>query len=206
MDSNNMNNNTSNTNDAYNAGADNTGTEYTTYTAYTTDGSYGAGNYTAPTTSIQAPVIEESRKGLGIVAAIIGAILGGVVWTLVGYAGYIAAPVAILIFWLASTGYKKFGKKEDTFGYIFSGILVLIVVTIATYMATALDVQRAFDEIGKSKSFYRVLRNLNMYMRRYDLWGSFIANLVIGYLFSIAATAGTIVSRIKELNQKKNQI
>lgn len=163
--------------------------------------------YTAPEqphANMGNPIIEKSNRTLGIIGAVGGALIGGAAWVLVGYIGYIVGYLSILIYFLAVTGYKKLGKKEDTFGYIFSGILVLLVVTIATYIVTALDIHKEFNDMGRDLSLGRVFENFTWYMRRYDLWGIFIKNLLLGYAFSIVATIGMVVSHVKEVNNKQN--
>lgn len=172
---------------------------YTNMEAFSVDSTYGAsGSYnTQSTGNMGTPVIEENRRVFGIIGAIGGALIGGAAWVLVGYLGYIVGWIALLIYFLAVTGYKKLGKKEDTFGYVFCGILVLVVVTIATYLYFGLWLTRELNDIGKHVTIGRVFGNMKWFMHNYDLWGSFIKNLVMGYLFSIAATIGMFVSSIK---------
>lgn len=159
---------------------------------------------TQPSGNMGNPVIQENRRMLGIIGAIGGALIGGAAWVLVGYLGYIVGWIAVLIYFLAVTGYKKLGKKEDTFGYVFCGILVLVVVTIATYLYFGLWLTSELNDIGKNVTVARVFGNMKWFMHNYDLWGDFVKNLVMGYLFSIAATVGMLVSHIKEVRNKEN--
>lgn len=177
---------------------------YANMQAFSVDATYGTGtSYSAqPSGNMGNPVIEENKRMLGIIGAIGGALIGGAAWVLVGYLGYIVGWIAVLIYFLAVTGYKKLGKKEDTFGYVFCGILVLVVVTIATYLYFGLWLTRELNDIGKNVTIGRVFGNMKWFMHNYDLWGSFIKNLVMGYLFSIAATVGMLVSHIKEVRNK----
>ncbi len=210
---NNTNNNV-NSNEAYNgytapeqqvntAPAEN---PYANMQAFSVDSVYGAnpsvGTNTQPTGNMGNPIIENSNRTLGIIGAIGGALIGGAAWVLVGYLGYIVGYLAILIYFLAVTGYKKLGKKEDTFGYVFCGILVLVVVTLATYLYFGLWLTNELKDIGKNVTIGRVFGNMKWFLNNYDLWGSFIKNLVMGYLFSIAATVGMLVSHIKEVKNK----
>lgn len=152
------------------------------------------------------PIVEENRRWLGILGAVGGALIGGAAWVLVGYLGYIVGWIAVLIYFLAVTGYKKLGRKEDTFGYAFSGILVLVVVTLATYLYFALWITSELKDLGRNVTFSRVLHNMKWFMNNYDLWGDFIENLVLGYLFSIAATVGMLVSHIRDVKKNKGNL
>lgn len=163
MDSNNLNQNgyDSGTNTTYNTG-------YTTYTAQGVASS---------------PIIEQNHRGRGIIGALLGAIAGGIIWTIIGCLGYVSGWIAALIFLLAQWGYKKLAGKEDSFGIIISVILGLLIIIPATYASYGFSVWQELNEIGNF-SYWEVLMDLPMYMNRYDLWGYFLGNLGLGYLFT----------------------
>lgn len=171
MDSNNINNGeTSNTDNGYYADSSfEPQSQYTTYTG----------------TAVASPIIEESKKGRGFVGALIGALIGGVLWTAIGCLGYISGWIAILIFFLAQFGYKKLTGKMDKFGVIISLVLGLLMIIPATYAAYGFgfytDLNKAFDN---RFTYMEVLSNLPQYMERYDSWGPFLGNLGMGYLFT----------------------
>lgn len=210
---NNTNNNV-NSNEAYNgytapeqpANAAPVENPYANMQAFSVDSVYGTapsvGTNTQPAGNMGNPIIENSNRTLGIIGAIGGALIGGAAWVLVGYLGYIVGYLSILIYFLAAWGYKKLGKKEDVFGYVFSGILVFVTVTIGTYVTTGLIIHRELNEMGRDLSIGRVFENFGWYMRNYDMWGIFIKDLVIGYLFSILATVGMLVGHIKGVKNK----
>ena len=205
MDSNNWNYNTdNNTNNSanYNNANYNNNTNYNN-TNNTTDSAninYGYGmNYSTNTaaSNISSPVIEESHRGRGVIGALLGALVGGVLWTLIGCAGYVSGWIAALIFVLAQWGYKKFAGKEDAFGVIISVVFGLIVILPATWIANGYYV---FEELSKrgNFTFLEVLADLPMYMERYELWGQFGQNLAIGYLFTIVMAIAVFAGRLKK--------
>ena len=154
------------------------GSPYAQSGQYASGNQYGGGNY-------GTPVIENSRRGLGILGAALGALAGGVIWTLIGILGFVSGWIAVLIFFLARWGYKLLSKVQDTFGNIISVIFGLIVIFPATWAAYAYSVWKALNENIGSFSYGEVILDLGMYMDRYDLWGDLIANLAMGYGFTI---------------------
>lgn len=170
MDSNNMNS-SNNTNseefDAFNSYE--TQNQYTTYTG----------------TTMTSPIIEESKKGKGIVGAFMGALIGGIIWTIIGCLGLISGWIAILIFFLAQFGYKKMTGKMDQFGVVISLIFGLLIIIPATYASYGFSLFQALNDGASSHfTYFEVLSSLPVYMERYDLWGEFIGNLLMGYLFT----------------------
>lgn len=108
--------------------------------------------------------------------------LGGLAWTAIGCLGYISGWIAALIFVLARAGYKKMGGKEDFFGTVISAVFGLLVIIPATYASYAFNFFKAVNEgVNSHFNYFEVLRDMPVYMERYDLWGQFGMNLVKGY-------------------------
>lgn len=155
------------------------------YAQNTVNGQYASGSQYGGT-NIGSPVIESDRKGLGILGAALGALAGGVIWTIIGCLGFVSGWIAALIFFLARWGYKLLSKKQDTFGNVISVVFGLIVIFPATWAAYAFSVWKALNEgIVGHFSYMEVVFDLGMYMDRYDLWGDLGTNLAMGYGFTI---------------------
>ena len=152
------------------------------------NGQYNAGN----------PVIESSNRGLGVLGAALGALVGGAVWTGIGCLGFISGWIAVLIFVLALYGYKLFTKKQDLLGNIISAVFCLIVIFPATWAAYAFSVWKALNEgFGSGFSYMEVLFDLGSYMDRYELWGNLGANLLMGYGFTLLVAFFYVIGSIK---------
>ena len=160
-------------------------TQYPYGSPYAQSGQYAAGSQYGGA-NMGTPVIESNRRGLGILGAALGALAGGVVWTIIGILGFVSGWIAVLIFFLARFGYKLLSKTQDTFGNVISVVFGLIVIFPATWAAYAYSVWKALNEgIVGHFSYGEVLLDLGMYMERYDLWGNLVANLAMGYGFTI---------------------
>lgn len=60
----------------------------------------------------QAKLEDTGSVGMGFLGALVGGLLGGVVWALIMYFGYVAAIVGFLIGWLSKKGYELLhGRK-----------------------------------------------------------------------------------------------
>ncbi|MCH5274720.1 MAG: hypothetical protein J1E65_02680 [Lachnospiraceae bacterium] len=162
------------------------------YDQYTAGNQYGGAN-------IGSPIIETGNRPLGILGAALGAIAGGVVWTIIGCLGFISGWIAVLIFFMARFGYKLLGKVQDTFGNVISIIFGLIVIFPATWAAYAYSVWKALNDvvsIGHFK-YIDVVMDLAFYMERHELWGNFAANLAMGYGFTILVAVCYLIGNRK---------
>ncbi len=167
-------------------------TPYSGQAQYDPNAQYAGTQYTAGN-----PVIENNRRGLGVLGAALGALVGGLVWTGIGCLGFISGWIAVLIFVLALLGYKLFTKKEDFFGKVISAVFCLIVIFPATWAAYAFSVLKALNENFGGFSYGEVLLDLGSYMDRYDLWGDFGANLLMGYGFTVLVAGCYLIGNRK---------
>ncbi|MBQ4563034.1 MAG: hypothetical protein IJA58_00975, partial [Lachnospiraceae bacterium] len=72
--------------------------------------------------------------GLGIVGALIGALIGGVLWVVIGKMGYIAGIAGFVIIYLAAMGFKKGAKVLTRSGAVIAVIISALMIFAANYM------------------------------------------------------------------------
>lgn len=70
----------------------------------------------------------------GILGAVIGCLLGGVAWVVVGYFGYMAYLVGLLIVFLGAKGYEIGAGTLSKKGLYIVAILSILTALIATYI------------------------------------------------------------------------
>lgn len=132
--------------------------------------------------------VQVTHKGRGVIGALLGALLGGVLWTAVGALGYISGWIGVLIVLFAGTGYKIFAKEESGFGTAVSIIFSLLVIFPATYLA---GVWTFYLELNEYVSEYiplgRAFAGYSEYLTKTDSWGAMIYNMVMGYVFMLVA-------------------
>lgn len=148
-------------------------------------------------------VVEKSNLFLGIIGAVIGAAIGGLLWTIVGALGYIVGWLGVFTIFFAYTGYNMFEHKKEKTGLIVSLILGIVTVVPATYLTYAWSYYCMMNEsINGYTPLGRAITDLATYFTTYDEWGTFVLDLVKGYAFLLLAGVYLLVSLIGSKKQK----
>ena len=150
---------------------------------------------------------------MGILGAIIFSLIGCAVWILIGKLGYISYLGGIAMAFSTIFGYHLFGKKFDTLGLIISIVIVLIMVFVSNMfiytwqIVSEPGIDEALSLLGY-EGFFSVFFGLFDLMKQVDLLtglegmdsmtGSFISDLVIGYIISGIATVAIGLSMLKK--------
>lgn len=150
---------------------------------------------------------------MGILGAIIFSLIGCAVWILIGKLGYISYLGGIAMAFSTIFGYHLFGKRFDTLGLIISIVIVLVMVFVSNMFIYAWQIvsepgiEEALSLLGY-EGFFGVFFGLFDLMKEVDLYaglegldsmtGSFIRDLVIGYIISGIATVAIGVSMLKK--------
>ena len=169
------------------------------------DGRFVAGRPTA--------IIQESKPLMGILGAILFSLIGCAVWILIGKLGYISYLGGVAMAFSTIFGYHLFGKKFDVLGLVTSIVIVLIMVLLSNMFICAWQIvsepgiDEALSLLGY-EGFFSVFFGLFDLMKQFDLLtglegmdsmtGSFISDLVIGYIVSGIATIAIGVSTLKK--------
>ena len=169
------------------------------------DGRFVAGRPTA--------ISQPANPVMGILGAIVFSLIGCAVWILIGKLGYISYLGGIAMAFSTIFGYHLFGKRFDTLGLIISIVIVLVMVFVSNMFIYAWQIvsepgiEEALSLLGY-EGFFGVFFGLFDLMKEVDLYaglegldsmtGSFIRDLVIGYIISGIATVAIGVSMLKK--------
>ncbi len=169
------------------------------------DGRFVAGRPTA--------ISQSANPVMGILGAIVFSLIGCAVWILIGKLGYISYLGGIAMAFSTIFGYHLFGKKFDTLGLIISIVIVLIMVFVSNMfiytwqIVSEPGIDEALSLLGY-EGFFSVFFGLFDLMKQVDLLtglegmdsmtGSFISDLVIGYIISGIATVAIGLSMLKK--------
>lgn len=82
---------------------------------------------------------------LGLSAAFIGALIGGLLWFAIGLLGYIAWIAGVIALFLAFKGYQLFGGKVSRIGVALVFILTISVVFLANHAVWAWIANDGYD-------------------------------------------------------------
>lgn len=81
----------------------------------------------------------------GVVGALLGSVLGGVVIILLGQLGYVAAVSGIVMAICTLKGYELLGKKSSVKGIVISCVIMLVMTYVADRLDWAIAVSQAFE-------------------------------------------------------------
>jgi len=137
----------------------------------------------------------KSNVVLGTIGAFIGAMLGGVIWIIIGELGFIAGLAGFAMMYFAIKGYSGLSGRLDKKGQIISLIIAFVMIFIANYTSYAINFCKYyFDGNYSINNLINSFKNLSEYLTYVDSWGDFIKNLAIGYALSIWSGFGIIRS------------
>lgn len=138
-----------------------------------------------------------TNKVLGTVGAAVGAILGIIVWCLIGKLGYISWIGGFAISVFTFGGYILLGKEVSKFGVIFSIVLMILSVYIATRLNWAISLQKAFSTgLGRDRSLWECFSDIMRWVEFADSKARFYLDLGLGYVMTFAAGFGFIKKRL----------
>ena len=133
-------------------------------------------------------VPKQPNRLMGIVGAVLGTLIGVVLWAVVGALGYISGWMGYLMIVFAQIGYRMFSGANDKFGSVVSVICCAIAVVPATFLGSAWGYYTALNE--HMPGYYNLIQAMKMYPGYLVDSGniaSFGINVAIGYVFMIVS-------------------
>lgn len=143
-------------------------------------------NYTAQPVSV-----EKNNYIKGLLGAIVGALIGSILWVVVYQLGIIAAICGMAIALCSIKGYILLGGKVNLIGIIMVIVVILASVFLAEFTGLAISVSR---ELGISIS--DALDFMSIALKDSEVKMEVIKELIIGYVFTIAGV-GSYLSKSK---------
>ena len=138
----------------------------------------------------------------GAVGALIGALVGGVAWILIGKVGLMSGLAGLVGVVLAFRLYDKFGNGLDIKGVVISMVIVLIVLYVANRLGWAWELYDAIKDYGYS--FSDCFANLSEYLKLIEVYDSYIMDIVVGLALTVVGTIGNVISTVKGVSGKYN--
>ncbi len=129
---------------------------------------------------------------LGTIGAILGGLIGALIWVLLYYAGYITAIGGAAIVLLAFKGFEILGKKINLAAVIISIIVSVLIMALALYVGSTLDIIEAF-ELDIKTDFWVAFKNTASFLREYlpqdsEFKSAFIKDVLMSYLFLVVGS------------------
>ena len=130
--------------------------------------------------AVEAPVKE--RVALGILGALIGAIIGGLSIVLLGRLGYVASISGVIIAFGTLKGYELLAKKLSKVGMVVSFALMLVTPFLAHGIDLLFQLQAMWAEYGVTLSETLGVF-LEMIAEDSELLSTYLSELGMLYLF-----------------------
>ncbi len=136
--------------------------------------------------------------GAGIIGAFLGALLGGILWIMVGMVGFVVGWIGILMMLFALNGYKKLGKGLDKTGVVISVILSLLMIVAAEYVSWAITYYKEVNNGIAQISLLEAFTQLPTAMTGMELWGDMAGDIAVGFVLTGIAALYSLPVYLKD--------
>ena len=138
---------------------------------------------------------------LGLIGAVIGILLGSVLWVLIGQIGFIAGIAGYAIVFCGMKGYQLLGNKLSKTGIIICIVLSFLAIIGAEVVSLGITAYRELSEyysltLGESFSLLPEL------LKEPELVGAVAKDLAIGYILSIWASYSSVKNTWRQTGGK----
>ena len=138
--------------------------------------------------------------GKGLLGAVVGALIGGVVWIAAAYIlGLVSAFIAVLITYLAALGYDKMQGKQSQKKLVITTVVSLAVVVLSMYLSYVVMVNSSLKAEGLTENPFVALA----YLLETDneIKAAFISDMFMSLLFGALGTIAYAQSMKKKLHK-----
>lgn len=137
---------------------------------------------------------------LSLLASIVCASAGGVLWILVYKLGRITWIAGYLAVVGAIYGYCKFGRRElNALAAVWCIIVGLASVGFANYVVYAWEIVDAINASNPGRTdFWHVFIKMPQLMEQMELWSSYFADLAMGIIFALIAGVSSLFGKKKK--------
>ncbi len=141
----------------------------------------------------------------GVVGALLGSLLGVVCIILLSQMGYVAALSGVLMAVGVLKGYEILGGKLTKKGIIISVVIMLLMTYIGDRLDWAIVLLGEGGGADAGYNLFECYRLVpDMISLEYIEVGSYLANLLLLYVFLLLGAVPTIISKVKEKQEEGN--
>lgn len=116
----------------------------------------------------------------GILGSLVGALLGSVIWILIGLLNFYASIAGFAIAYASFHGYKVMKGKNTKIGVLINIAAILVAILFAEYIGVFIELTRQFPDL----SFSRFLSATPILLKDNEFMVSVLPNLGLGLLFA----------------------
>ncbi|SCY39903.1 hypothetical protein [Alkaliphilus peptidifermentans] len=159
--------------------------------------------YNTISNTINEVIVEQeyidNNYGMGTLGAILGALLGSVVWIIIGLLGYIVAVAGLAIFAAATKGYMLFKGKINHTSLWIIGLVSFVALIIAQFITLDILVYKELISEGYDVSFLDTLKlTFELPFIDSEIAIAFIMDTIVGLVFAGLGAYGAFKKLIFE--------
>lgn len=144
---------------------------------------------------------------LGLFGAVLGVLLGAVLWVVIGMLGFIAGIAGFAMVFCGIKGYDMLGKKLSRKGIVICIVISCLMILAAEYSSLGIAI---YQELGDTYylSLMDSLALVPAFLEEPEVVQSVIKDLIIGYVLAIWASFSSVrhIWRQVEQNQKPHTV
>lgn len=140
---------------------------------------------------------------LGIIGAVIGILIGTVLWVVIGQIGFIAGIAGYAIVFCGMKGYGILGRKLSKTGIVICIILSFLAIIGAEFISLGITAYRELHEysitLGQAFSLIPAM------LEEPELIGAVVKDLAVGYILSIWASWSSVKNIWSQTGNKQKE-
>lgn len=139
---------------------------------------------------------------LGIIGAIVGALIGSIFWIILDQVGFIAGIAGYAIVFCSIKGYQMLGRKVTRRGIVACVIICILTVAFADYVSLGLTIYHEYSESLYHVTVMEAMQSVPYFLGYAEVLKSMVINLLIGYAFAVWASFSFIANLWNTVNEK----
>jgi len=136
---------------------------------------------------------------LGIIGALLGAAIGGVLWLFLARIGFIVGLAGCAIIYCATTIYRLMAGGLSRLGILICVIASIIMIYVANYFSIVLEV---FSIVRSRLDISDVMSHMPEFLGQPEVSSVFYKNLTMGYIIAGIASIPIIKKTIDEVDRE----
>lgn len=127
----------------------------------------------------------------GILGAVLGSVPGIILWIIVGYFGYTAAIVGMVVAFGIVIGYDKFGGPAGNAGLITCILVMVLAIYLGVHLTWSVSLMSIHPNLMKT------IFSLYSYLWKYNILLDFFKSLGLGYVFGLIGAVSVISKAVR---------
>ncbi len=137
-----------------------------------------------------------NNYALGMVGSLLGAVIGSVLWIVIGAIGFYASIAGYAIAFAAFKGYEVVNAKKTRVGIVINVSAIVIALLLAQYVGVFIDVVKEYPTLTVSQ-FVTVTPEL---VKDMEFVKGMLPNMALGLLFAILGSYRVIKNNYQQAN------